>query len=209
MVIFMNYLLTVEGTRWKRVLRVFALITLFVGAYALVQGVLVLIQDWEMQNVSMTVVVIYLMVTPFCFAASMLWAYGVHRMAQGVEGNVPIVIGYAMMVMAAVDNLIYISIHYKGDAPSFLILGGIELVCLIICFLYYQGFGNRAMTLCSTILLTASAALGLEEAVRLFVSVDTYAFDGYYFAQTMLEMLIAVESLLFVFGIRQGLMKRR
>lgn len=205
----MNHLYTVEGKLWRSVLRVLTLITLFVGAYSLVQSVLTLIDYWEMKDLSMMVVVIYLLVTPFAFAASVLWAYSVHRMAQTANGDMALILGFAMMIMASVDNLIYISIHHEGDSLSFFILGGIKLICFILGFLYYQGVGNRAVTLCSSLLLVAAGALELEEAVRYFISIEIYEFGGYYFMQTLLEAMLAVESLLFVFGIKKGYIQKR
>lgn len=205
----MNHLYTIEGKVWQTVLRVLSLVTLFAGAYALVQGILLAIRDWEMQNVSMLVVMIYVLVTPLGFVAALLWAYSVHRMARTENGDMAIILGYAMMLMAAVDNLIYISIHNEGDSLNLFILGGIELVCFVICFLYYQGIGSHVITLCATLLLVAVAALRLEETVRYLSGIGIYAFNGYYFVQMLLETLLAVESLLFVFAVKKGFIQKR
>ena len=205
----MNHLYTIEGKGWQTVLRVLSLVTLFAGAYALVQAILLVIRDWEMQNVSMLVVMIYVLVTPLGFAASLLWAYSIHRMARTENGDMAVILGYAMMLMAAVDNLIYISIHNEGDSLNLFILGGIELVCFVICFLYYQGLGSHIMTLCAAILLVAVAALRLEETVRYLAVIGSYAFNGYYFIQMVLETLLAVESLLFVFAVKKGFIEKR
>lgn len=198
-----NNTLSVSGKMWKMPLRVLTLITFFIAAYSLVQSVLVLIQDYERQDLSMLVVVIFLLVTPLAFAAALLFAYSVHKMAGGMEAGKQIVLGYSMLVLAAVDNLIYISIHHEGDSVSFYLLGGIELICFIIFFLYYQDLGNRAMALCAGILLVACMVLELEEAIRYFISISYYDFTGYYFSQTLLEALLAVESLLFLFGLKK------
>lgn len=195
--------LSISGKIWKMPLRVLSLITFFVAAYSFVQSVLVLIQDYERQDLSMLVVVIFLLVTPFAFAAALFFAYSIHRMAGGEKASRQIILGYAMLVLAAVDNLIYVSIHHEGDSVSFYLLGGIELVCFIIFFLYYQDLGNRAMALCAGILLVACTVLELEEAIRYFVSISYYDFTGYYFSQTLLDTLLAVESLLFVFGLKK------
>lgn len=205
----MNHLYTIEGKVWQTVLRVLSLVTLFTGAYALVQGILLVIRDWEMQNVSMLVVMIYVLVTPLGFVAALLWAYSVHRMARTENGDMAIILGYAMMLMASVDNLIYISIHNEGDSLSLFILGGIELVCFMICFLYYQRIGSHVITLCAALLLVAVAALRLEETVRYLAGIGSYAFNGYYFVQMLLETLLAVESLLFVFAVKKGFIQKR
>lgn len=195
--------LSISSKTWRMPLRVLSLITFFIAAYSLVQSVLVLIQDYERQDLSMLVVIIFLLVTPFAFAAALFFAYSIHRMAGDGKADRQMILGYAMLVLAAVDNLIYISIHHEGDSVSFYLLGGIELVCFIIFFLYYQDLGNRAMALCAGILLVACTVLELEEAIRYFVSISYYDFTGYYFSQTVLDALLAVESLLFVFGLKK------
>ena len=116
---------------------------------------------------------------------------------------------FGILLMAAVDNLVYISIHNEGDSLSLFILGGIELVCFVICFLYYQGIGNFAMTLCAVILVMAAEALKLEEAVRYLSFIGIYAFNGYYFVERLSETLLAVESLLLVFAVKRGYIQKR
>ena len=200
-----NHNLSLYGKTGTSILRVLTLIGLFFSAYALVQGFFVLIQDFQAQEISKLVVVVYLLATPFTSAAAILFTFFVHRSARGEGADFLMILGYAMMVMAAVDNLIYVSIHHSGDSVSFYILGGIELISLIICFLYYQGIGNWGMTLCASILLVACMALELEEAVRYIFSVGMYAFTSYYFAQTLLDFLVAAEGVLFAFFVKTGI----
>lgn len=196
--------LYIEKALWQTPLRILSLLNLFISAYALMKGVLFLVESIGRQELSLLVVVIYLLVTPFCFMAVLFFSYAVYRMSGGMGADMQIVWGFAMMVLASVDDLIYISIHHEGDALSFYLLGGIVLICYIICFLYYQDIGNRALTLCASVLLTACAVLSLEEAVRYFASVSWYEVTGYYFSQTLLEFLLAVQSLLFLFALQKG-----
>ncbi len=205
----MDHLYTIEGRKWQTILRVLTLITLFAGAYALVQSVLLLIQDLEIPDLSILVVVIYLLGTPFAFLAALFWAYSVHRMTQSGNGDLALVVGFAMMIMVNIDKLVYVSIHHEEDSVSFVILSGIKLVCFVICFLHYQGIGNRGITLFAAILLVASAALELEEAVRYLIGMSYYALNSYYFVQTLLEALLASEGLLFAFGIKRGYIQKR
>ena len=205
----MNHIYTIEGKKWQTVLRVITLITLFAGAYTLVQSILLLIQDLEIPDLSILVVVIYLLATPFAFAAALLWAYSVHRMAQTGNGDLALVLGFAMMIMVNIDKLVYVSIHQEGDSLSFIILSAIKLVCFVICFLHYQAIGNRGITLFAAILLVASAVLELEEAVRYLVETGYYALNSYYFIQTLLEGLLAAEGLLFLFGVKKGFIQKR
>ena len=198
-----EHTLSLAGKTWVIPLRILTLVTLIIGAYSLVQGVLELVQYYEAQDYSMLVVAIYLLVTPLGFAAALLFAYGIHRMAMGEGADNQIILGFALMVLASVDNLIYVSVRYGGGAISFYILGGLELICFIIGFLYYQGWEPKVLALCASILLVLATALELEEAIRYFVSVSYYDFSGYYFVQTLLDMMIAVESLIFVLGLQR------
>ncbi len=202
----MNQTLAIEGKVWKTVLRVLSLITFFIGAYTLVQSVLELISYFEAKDVSMLVVVLYILVTPLCFVAALFFAISVHKMAMGEEGEQKIVLAYAVLVLSAVDNLIYVSVHHAGDAISFYLLAGIELVCFVVLFLYYQGWGIRMLALSSAILLIACTALELEEAVRYFATAEAVVLQdwiGYYFSQSVLSFLIALQSLLFLFGLKK------
>ena len=123
--------------------RVLTLITFFLGAFTLVQAILLLSEYYSNYDVSMPVVILFLLITPFAFVAALMFAFGVHKIAQGNGADKNIILGFAMMLLLAVDNLIYIPIHYRGDNGdplSFMILGAIELICLIIFFLYYFVF---------------------------------------------------------------------
>lgn len=110
------------------------------------------------------------------------------------------------MLLLAVDNLIYIPIHYRGDNGdplSFMILGAIELICLIIFFLYYQNWGNKALTFCAGVLLVLSFGFEMVEAIRLLSAADiTLTLDTFYnLMKKVLNTLLAVQALLFVFAL--------
>ncbi len=205
----MNQSLSIPNRVGQMLLRIFTWITLFLGAYSMVQSVFVFLADLRMEEVSMLVVVIYLLVTPFSFLASIFFAIFVHQTGRGYGKDMQIVLGYALMVMAAVDNLIYVSIHHAGDALSFYILGGIEVICMVICFLYYQGIGNVGILLCGVILYVACTLLELEEAIRYFLSIQYYDFTGYYFAQTVLDFLLALIGLGFAIFVKNGIVQKR
>ena len=205
----MNQSLSIPNRVGQMLLRIFTWITLFLGAYSMVQSCFVVLADLRMEEVSMLVVVIYLLVTPFSFLASIFFAIFVHQTGRGYGKDMQIVLGYALMVMAAVDNLIYVSIHHAGDALSFYILGGIEVICMVICFLYYQGIGNVGILLCGVILYVACTLLELEEAIRYFLSIQYYDFTGYYFAQTVLDFLLALIGLGFAIFVKNGIVQKR
>ena len=135
-----------------------------------------------------------------------MFAFGVHKIAQGNGADKNIILGFAMMLLLAVDNLIYIPIHYRGDNGdplSFMILGAIELICLIIFFLYYQNWGNKALTFCAGILLVLSFGFEMVEAIRLLCAADiTLTLDTFYnLMKKVLNTLLAVQALLFVFAL--------
>lgn len=194
-----NHTLSISSRGWMNFLRVLSLITLFVSAYSLVQAIRVFVTNYGEKDISMLVVVIYLLVTPLLFAASLFFALFVHRFQY--KGSV-LVLGYAMAVLAAVDNLIYVSIHY-ANSLSFHVLAGLELICLVICFLYFQNIGGWGVSLCAGILLAACALLQMEELLRYFIVEKYYDFTGYYFAQTLLDVLIALLGLGFVLSIER------
>lgn len=199
-------ILRISKTIWKAPLRIVSLLAFFLGACSLVQCVLMMMTYYEQQNLSMLVVFIFLAVTPFTFGASLFFAIGIHRIAGGIGADRQIVLGFAMMILAAVDNLIYISIHHSGDSLSFYLLGGIEIICYVIGFLYYQDLGTFPLALCGAILLVACAVLETEEAVRYIFSIDLIELsDLYYLVKNVLNAIIAAESILFLFGLNKGI----
>ena len=172
----------------------------------MVQAILLLSEYYSNYDVSMPVVILFLLITPFAFVAALMFAFGVHKIAQGNGADKNIILGFAMMLLLAVDNLIYIPIHYRGDNGdplSFMILGAIELICLIIFFLYYQNWGNKALTFCAGVLLVLSFGFEMVEAIRLLCAADiTLTLDTFYnLMKKVLNTLLAVQALLFVFAL--------
>lgn len=195
-----NHTITLGSQGWTVPLRVLTLINLFLGAFSMVQCVMVLLDYYNNYEISMPVVIIYLLVTPFAFVASLLFAFGTHRILQGVGADNNIILGFAMMILLAVDNLIYIPIHYSG-ATSLFILGAIELVCSIILFLYYQGWGNRALAICGSVLLILSFGYEMIEAIRTLNEQGMHLDYLYLLVVKVLNTLLGVISLLFVFAL--------
>lgn len=196
--------LSMKGELYKISMRVLTLITMFMAAVSLVQSVMIMINEAKIGLVSMPVVIIFLLVTPLVFAGTVFMAASIHGMAQERAFGALLIIGYALYLLASVDNLIYIPIHYDaGSATSFMILGGIQLICLGICFFYFQNIGPKALALCGAILLILSFGLEFLEAVRYvlsFARVDVYVM--YNFVKKLVNLLIGIESLLFVLGLR-------
>lgn len=204
-----NHTITLRDRKWGIPARTLTLINLFLGSFTMVQCIILLMEYYTGSNISMPVVIIFLLITPFAFAASLLFAFGVHRICQGMGADNNIILGFAMMLLLAVDNLIYIPIHYRGDNGdplSFMILGSIELICLIIFFLYYQNLGNQALTICAGILLILSFGFEMIEAIRLIGAEDVaLSLDAVYnLLKKVLNTLIAAQSLLFVFAFNRS-----
>lgn len=198
--------LHITGPVWKAPLRIISLLAFFLGACSLVQCVLMLMSYYEQKNLSMPVVFIFLAVTPLVFAACTFFAFGVHRIASGEGADRQIVLGFAMMILAAVDNMIYVSIHYHEESVSFLMLGVIQVVCLVIAFLYYQDLGTFPLALCAAILYAGCALLEMEEAVRYMISIQEVELpDLYYLLKNVIYTLVAAENILFLFGLRKGI----
>ncbi len=205
-----NHTITLRDKKWGVPVRVLSLINFFLASFTLVQCILLLTEYYSNYDVSMPVVIIFLLITPFAFAASLYFAFGTHRICQGIGADMNIVLGFAMMLLLAVDNLIYIPIHYRGDngdPVSFLILGAIELICLLIFFLYYQNMGNRALAICAGVLLILSFGFEMIEAARLIGAEDvTLSLDTLYnLLKKVLNTSIAVQSLLLVFALERSI----
>ena len=194
-----NHTITLTSNGWGVPMRILTLINLFLGAFSMVQCIMVLLDYYNNYEISMPVVIIYLLVTPFAFAATLLFAFGTHRIIQGAGADSNIVLGFAMMILLAVDNLIYIPIHYTG-ATSLFILGAIQLVCIIILFLYFQGWGNKALAICGGVLLILSFGYEMIEAIRTVNEQGMYLDYMYLLVVKVLNTLLGVISLLFVLG---------
>lgn len=194
-----NHTITLGSRQWAVPMRILTLINLFLGAFSMVQCIMVLLDYYNNYEISLPVVIIYLLVTPFAFVAALLFAFGTHRILQGVGADNNIIFGYAMMILMTVDNLIYIPIHYEG-ATSLFILGAIELVCVIILFLYYQGWGNKALAICGCVMMILSFGYEMVEALRTLNEQGMQLDYMYLLDVKVLNTLLGVMSLLFVFG---------
>ena len=133
----------------KSAMRILTWILLFLGAFSMAQAVMIFVNEVNLGQVSIPVVIVFLFLTPFMLLAAWFAAFGVHKTVQGQNGGSSLVLAYAMLILASVDNLVYIPIHYGADtATSFFILGGIELVAVVLLFLYFQGgVGKKQLVL--------------------------------------------------------------
>ena len=195
-----NHTITLGAKGWAVPMRVLSLINLFLATFSMVQCVLVLLDYYKNYYISMFVVVIYLLVTPFAFLASLLFVFGAHRIVQGIGADNNIIWGFAMLILLTVDNLVYIPICYDG-ASSLLILAAIELICAIILFLYYQGWGNRALAICGSILMILSFGYECMEAMKMLLYQGLQQDCLYLFCVKLLNTLMALLSLIFVLGL--------
>ena len=119
----------------KAAMRILSWILLFLGAFSMAQAVMIFVNEVNLGQVSIPVVIVFLFLTPFMLLAAWFAAFGVHKTVQGQNGGSSLVLAYAMLILASVDNLVYIPIHYGADtATSFFILGGIELVAVVLLF---------------------------------------------------------------------------
>ena len=108
------------------------------------QAVMIFVNEVNLGQVSIPVVIVFLFLTPFMLLAAWFAAFGVHKTVQGQNGGSSLVLAYAMLILASVDNLVYIPIHYGADtATSFFILGGIELVAVVLLFFVFSGNGGQ------------------------------------------------------------------
>ena len=92
-----NHTITLQDKKWGMPVRVLTLITFFLGAFTLVQAILLLSEYYSNYDVSMPVVILFLLITPFAFVAALMFAFGVHKIAQGNGADKNIILGFAMM----------------------------------------------------------------------------------------------------------------
>ncbi len=200
-----------RGSFFKVPIRILTLVNLFLSAAALVQCGMILVNEIRLAEVSVPVVVIFLLVTPFAFAGSIFMAIAGHRMASEEGGVSALVFGYALFTLVSVDTLVYIPIHYAvEEATTFYILGGIELLCTVILFFYFQGMGPRILALVASVLLILSFGLEFVEAIRYFMSFDVLdVYVIYNLVKKTVMALFGVESILFVLGTDGTLVERK
>ena len=91
-----NHTITLQDKKWGMPVRVLTLITFFLGAFTLVQAILLLSEYYSNYDVSMPVVILFLLITPFAFVAALMFAFGVHKIAQGNGADKNIILGFAM-----------------------------------------------------------------------------------------------------------------
>jgi len=197
----------------KTIMRVMTLILLFLTAAGMVQAVAIFTQYLAVageEDVSLDMGVIYLMVTPFCLLASIFMAAGVHKMAQGLEGGFKLVLAYAFLILAAVDSLVYIPVRYEiSMVTSLFILSAIELVCLIILFMYFQGMGPKALALFGAIMLLLCFGLELRSAILYVWNSDLYFYNLYYLNKAICNFLFALMGVFLVAGLEINLLKKK
>lgn len=199
-------ILRIDKPYFKIPLRIVTLITLFLSTCSLVQSVLMFQRYSEQQDLSMFVVVLFLMISPLTFLASLFFAWGIHKIAGGTGADRPVILGYAMLMLTAVDDLIYVSVQRDGDMLSFYLLGGIRLICFGICFLYYQDYVTSPLAFCACVLLAGCVLLDTIDLIRYIGSVSSMELpDLYYLVKSAVNVLIAVEGFLFLFGIHKGI----
>lgn len=202
-------ILRIDKPYFRAVLRIITLMTFFICSCSMVQSVLMFLKYYEQKNLSMLVVFLFLMVSPLTFLASLFFVYGIHRMAGGTGADLAIVLGYAMLVLTAVDDLVYISVQEGGDIISLYLLGGIRLTCYMICFLYYQDYVNGPLAFCACVLLAACAILDITDLVQYMNTVTTIELpDMYYMVKCIVTALISAEGILFLVGIHKGIRTR-
>ncbi len=203
----MKYVFAEEKKWGKMPTRVLTLISLFLGTFSLVQSIYLAIEYFtkRSENLSALVIVLFLLVTPLTFVAVCFFVKGIHKIHMQKNGDSDLVMGFAFMTLALVDNLIYLTVHFDGDgAYTILALAGIELVCIILYFLYYQGIGNYILVLCGGVLLIVGMGIELIDAIRYLGTCQEILVDDlYYVVKKIVNECVAIQSLLFLFCLKK------
>ncbi|MBO4396421.1 MAG: hypothetical protein J5819_08760 [Eubacterium sp.] len=181
-------------------LRYILLITVVISAYDTGRAILSLIELARKPGMDLLLVILWLIAAPLTFATTVCLFYACKRLREGHSPNMPITIGFGLMVLSSVANLISQVNILNGNGLSIVILCGIVLICYVICFLYYQRIGTKLMTWFAAGLNVLCGGYYLINGIKLVVEQPDQLL-GYLFTSYATAFLIAVSVLLFTIAV--------
>ena len=193
----------IKNTMFMSVLRIILTITVVVAAYDTGRAILSFIELVRKPGMHVLLVLLWLLTAPLTFAAAVCLFYAYKRLTEGANVTMPVTIGFGLMILSSVSNLISQSSILNGNGLSIMILCGIVLVCYIICFMYYQRIGSRPLTifaagmgvLCGGYYIIQGAILIADEPEQIL---------GYLFTSYMTTLMIALSTFFFVITVGFG-----
>ena len=177
-------------------LRFVLLITVVISAYDTGRAILTFVDYSRRADMDMLLVILWLLVAPLTFAATVCLFYACKRLREGHSPSTPITIAFGLMVLSAVSNLISYVNTLNGNGLSIVILCAISLVCYVICFLYYQRIGTSVLTYFAAIMNILCSGYFLLNGIKL-VAEQPEQLLGYVFTSYLTAFLIAVSILIF------------
>ena len=140
-------------------------------------------------------------------------ATGIHRIVQQEPCGAELMIGVAFLVLAAVDHIIYVPIRFgAAGTESSMILGAIQLVCLMLVFFYLYKMNSKPLAMFGSVLLTLS--FGLE----LFLTIESFSYESasgisldliYYLGKDVTNVLFAILAVVLTAGVEINYIERK
>ncbi len=184
-------------------LRILLIFTVVIAAYDTGRAILSFVELVRQPNMDVLLVLLWLLTAPLTFAASVCFFYAYKRLTEGANVSMPVTLGFGAMVLSSVSNLLSQASILNGNGLSIMILCGIVLVCYIICFLYYQRIGVKALTVFAAIMGVLCGLYYLIQGAKLVID-EPQQILGYLFTSYLTCLLIAVSVLIFVLAIDVG-----
>ena len=185
------------------VLRIILTITVVVAAYDTGRAILSFIELVRQPSMDVLLVILWLLTAPLTFVAAVCLFYAYKRLPEGANVSMPITIGFGAMVLSSVSSLLSQASILNGNGLSLMILCGLVLLCYIICFLYYQRIGVKALTIFAAIMGVLCGGYYFIQGVVL-VSNEPKQLLGYLFTSYLTSLMIALSVLFFVLTVGFG-----
>lgn len=192
-----------KNVRFISPLRMILLLTVVIAAYDTGRAVLAFIDLVKKPGMDILLVFLWLLTAPLTFAAAVSLFYAYKKLTDGANIAMPVTIGFGLMVLSSVSNLISQSSILNGNGLSIMILCAIVLVCYGICFLHYQHLGVREMTIFAAGMGVLCGGYYVVQGAIL-IGVEPDQLLGYLFSSYVTSLMIALSTFFFVLAIDYG-----
>lgn len=184
-------------------LRMVLLFSVVISAYDVGRAILSFIELVRQPDMDVLLITLWLLTAPLSFAACVCLVYACKRMMDGRSAAMPVTVGFGLMVLSGVSNLISQASILAGNGLSIMVLCALVLVCYIICFLQYQRIGTRPLTIFAAVMGVLCGGYYLINGIKLVIEQPNQLL-GYLFTSYLTAFLVAVSTLLFVIAVDYG-----
>ncbi|MCR4605522.1 MAG: hypothetical protein K5639_05930 [Eubacterium sp.] len=179
-------------------LRIIAVFTVVISAYDVGRGVLLLVDCFKDERVSLLLALLFVLPAFLSFASAFLIAFAAKRIREGIGSDVQVRIALGSLILSAISFMMsQFGTLNLPDEMSSIILSAIVLICFVIVFLYYQGMGNRALAVFAGIMGLACGVYYLIYGATLLKD-DINNVLSYDFVSCVTSCMIALLVLIFV-----------